>query len=122
MEAVRCDDAATAAAEGSRLELSGTDLPSGIDCGICVGELVFGVGFSHRPFLESLRPKLLVFSGGGCRVTGELMPSWVEKSGLPAEGWYGNGCERSLAIRNTGRSSALSFRYSSVIFRSSVSA
>ena len=42
MEAVRWEDAARAAADGSRV-LSLSDLPSGIDWGICVGELFFGV-------------------------------------------------------------------------------
>lgn len=48
IEAVRCEDAAMAAAEGIRLGFSGTILPSGIDEGGYVGDAFLGVGFDHN--------------------------------------------------------------------------
>jgi hypothetical protein len=49
-----------AAAEGSKLELSFMARPSGIDCGICVGELFFGVVPPANSFLEKVREILPV--------------------------------------------------------------
>jgi hypothetical protein len=60
MEAVRWLDAAIAAAEGSKLEPSFMARPSGIDCGICVGELFLGVMPPANSFLEKVRERLPV--------------------------------------------------------------
>lgn len=76
MEVVRWDEAARAAAEGSRVEFPFTGLFSGIACGTCVGELLFGVDPRRRRFVENLRERLLpIFSGGGCETRGDIMSS-----------------------------------------------
>ena len=77
MDAVRCDDAATAAADGSRLELSPMLRFSGMDCWACVGELLLGVLPSHSLFVENLRDKLLPvdFSVGACDTIGDMTSS-----------------------------------------------
>lgn len=73
MEAVRWEEAAMAAAEGSRFALSFSVLPSGIDCGMWVGELFLGVE-PRKSFLENVRERLLpVFSGCGCVTGGEVI-------------------------------------------------
>ena len=74
-EAVRWLEAATAAAEGSRLE-SATDLPSGIDWGMWVGELLFGVEPRNSRLVENLRESPLpIFSGGSCDTIGDIPSS-----------------------------------------------
>lgn len=76
IEAVRWDEAATAAAEGSRLELSEIALPSGIDCGMWVGELLFGVEPRNNRLVENFLDKLLpLFSGGSCDTNGDMTSS-----------------------------------------------
>lgn len=75
-EAVRCEEAATAAAEGSRFEASAMGFPSGIDWGICVGELFFGVEPRNSLLVENLRDKPpLVFSCGTCDTMGDTTSS-----------------------------------------------
>lgn len=78
MDAVRCDDAATAAAEGSRFVLSAMLRFSGIDCGMWVGELLLGALPSHRRLVENFLDKLLpplAFSVGMCEVIGDMTSS-----------------------------------------------
>lgn len=76
MEAVRCEEAARAAAEGSRVELPFTDLFSGIAWGTWVGELLLGMDRRRSCFVENLRDRLLpIFSGGGCDTRGDIMSS-----------------------------------------------
>ena len=113
MLAVRWEEAARAAAEGSRLELSDIGLCSGMDCWMWVGELLFGVAPRKRRLVLNFRDRLLpLFSIGICDDDGDIMSSWCCRSGL-FEG-KGSGCSRSFAMRKIGRSSSLSLRYSSV--------
>lgn len=77
--AVRWFEAATAAAEGSRF-VSALDLPSGMDWGMWVGELLFGAEPRNSLLVENLRDKLLPnFSGGNCETIGDI----------PSSGWLG---------------------------------
>ena len=86
IEAVRWFEAARAAAEGSKFELSDMDLPSGMECGRCVGELLFGVKPKVNFLVDCFRVGNL--SLGACDGTGDAMPSWLLwKSGLDADGW-----------------------------------
>lgn len=65
MEAVRWEEAATAAAEGSRLEPSAIGFPSGMDWDRWVGELFFGIAPRKSLLVENLRDKpVTVFSWG----------------------------------------------------------
>ena len=67
MEGIRCDAAAAAAAEGSRFEASAIGFPSGIDGGMWVGELFFGVEPRNSLLVENLRDSPpLGFSCGTC--------------------------------------------------------
>ena len=59
--AVRCCEAAMAAAEGSRVEVSAMDRPSTIDWGMWVGELDFGVPPRNSRLVENLRERMLPF-------------------------------------------------------------
>lgn len=93
MDAVRCDDAAIAAAEGSRLDESCNVLPSTI----VVGERF--VGFADprkRRFVENFRDSPLLFCSGNS--------SGVGKAG-----------SRSFAFAIRGSTSSLSFLFSSPI-------
>jgi len=98
MEAVRCEDAANAAADGSRLELSDRVRVSWYD----VGDGFLGPLLRKRRFVENLRdsPPL-------------LSDIEVGSSGV------GRGCDRSLAAFTNGRISSLNFLFSSEIRRSS---
>lgn len=107
MDAVKCDDAAIAAADGSSDELScNGPLPK-------VGEGIFGADPSHNFLVENFResppePDLSVLISGGGVVRG--------CSG------FGKGCDLSLAWRMMGNVSSRSFRFSStILFRSSLS-
>ncbi len=125
MDAVKWDDAATAAADGSRLEFSAMLRFSGIDCGRWVGELLLGPFPSHSRFVENLRDKLLpepFCSVGMCVTTGDMASSWFWKSGLWLLGWYGKGCDRSLATRMIGRTSSLNLRKSAAMAIKALSA
>lgn len=63
MEAVRWEEAATAAAEGSRFEPSAMGFPSGMDWDMWVGELFFGIEPRKSLLVENLRDNPpLVFS------------------------------------------------------------
>lgn len=98
IDAVRCDDAAMAAAEGSK------DVASDIGPLPMVGEGIFGAEPSHNFLVENFRDRPELFSGlisGGGVVRG--------CSGL------GSGCDLSLACRMMGRVSSRSFRFSSTI-------
>lgn len=67
MPAVRWEEASRAAAEGSRVELSVMGLPSGMDCWMCVGELLLGVAPKKSRLVENFRDRLLpLFSVGSC--------------------------------------------------------
>ena len=87
IDAVRWEEAAIAAAEGSRELGSLRDFPSWIVLGTCVGELFLGVE-PRKSFLENVRVRLLpVFSGAACVIGGEAMDaSWLYSSGLVVEG------------------------------------
>ena len=79
MDAVRCEDAAMAAAEGSSAESRGV-LPSGMVCCMYVGEAFFGVELIQNAFLDPLRmsPVPEADWGGGAVETGEETPScWL---------------------------------------------
>ncbi len=68
-----------AAAEGSRF-VSAMDLPSGIDWGMCVGELLLGVEPRNSRLVENLRDNPLLFCSG----------SRDESMGdVPSSGWSG---------------------------------
>ena len=76
MLAVRCEEAARAAAEGSRFELSDMGLCSGMDWVMWVGELLFGVAPRKRRLVLNFRDRLLpLFSIGICDDDGEIMSS-----------------------------------------------
>ena len=76
IEAVRCDEAARAAADGSRVELPFKGLFSGMDWETCVGELLFGVEPRKSRFVENFRERLLaVFSEGNEEIKGDIMSS-----------------------------------------------
>ena len=67
--AVRRLEAALAAAEGSRF-VSAMDLPSGMDWGMWVGELLFGVEPRNSLLVENLRDNPLLFGSiGSCDET-----------------------------------------------------
>ena len=96
--AVRCDDAASAAAEGSNEELSSSVRPSWI-----VGEGFFGAELRTNFFVESLRCML-----------GPPDPEFKLGGDVTCCSWgVGSGCWLSLTIRTRGRSSSRSFRFSS---------
>lgn len=102
MEAVRCVDAAIAAAEGSRFVLSVMERPS---C-MAVGDGFFGALLRNRRFVENFRDNPPLPS-----VVGAL-----ESSGV------GRGCDRSFAAFTKGSISSRSFLFSSDIrMRSSFS-
>ena len=70
IEAVRCEEAAIAAADGSRVGVSWKGRFSGMDCGMCVGELFFDAEDPPaKSFLEKDLVRLLPvfsFSGFSC--------------------------------------------------------
>jgi len=93
IEAVRCEDAAMAAADGSRLALSvGARLSW-----IIVGDGFFGPLLRKRRLVENLRDRPALLSDAG------------------ALGSSGRGCDRSFATFTNGKMSSLSFRFSSDI-------
>ena len=63
IDAVRCEEPAIAAADGSNVEVSLKDLPSGMDCWTWVGELVLGVEPPGNSFFERVLVRLPDFSG-----------------------------------------------------------
>lgn len=72
MAVVRCDEAATAAAEGSRFVLSDKGLPSGMGCGTWVGELFLGVEPKKKFFFDGLRNRLDPDFSAPCETGGNM--------------------------------------------------
>lgn len=99
MDAVRCDDAAIAAADGSKLEGSASARPS------CIVGDVLGCEPRKSFFVDHFRdnPDFSACLGGA----GEGGCSSTCGSGV------GKGCDLSLAMRAIGKNSSLSFLFSS---------
>lgn len=95
MEAVRCVDAAMAAAEGSRLVLSVSPRPSWV----IVGDGFFGALLRKRRLVENLRDRPPLLSGAGALASSKV----------------GRGCDRSFTTFTNGKTSSLSFLFSSDI-------
>ena len=93
IEAVRCEDAAMAAADGSRLVFS---VRPRLSCMI-VGDGFFGPLLRKRRLVENLRDRPPLLSDTG------------------ALGSSGRGCDRSFAAFTNGKKSSLSFLFSSDI-------
>lgn len=77
MVAVRWEEAATAAADGSRFDESARNLPSGIDWGMWVGELFFGVEPMKSRLVENLRDNPPVFASESCDTVCAIESSWL---------------------------------------------